>query len=256
MGSLSRGCDDVAVPVSPTPTRRRTAVAVLASAVALTVSGCGSNDSASPLPSFGPTVRPPATTGAPGAVLDSITLRMDLLDVPQLPNGYAALNDPPPGSATGAGAKTDPAQCAKVLAPISDQVPGSVSQAIAQFSGPDFDSIDIDAAAYANGGAAQAFSKVQSLLRECTDYSGRDTDGESVKFRVGGLDQPNAGDASTSFRVNTTSQGLTLYSVVSVTLVGNTVVQLSLSSAKEPDPQQLSTLTTTQVRKLSGAAGP
>ncbi len=229
---------------------------VLASAVAVTVSACGSSDSGAPLQTFGPTVAPPQTSGAAAPVVDSITLRSNLLDVPQLPSGYSALNDPPPGSTGGAGAKTDPPQCAKVLSPVSAQAPGSFSQTVAQFGGPDFDTLDIDAASYANGGAAQAFSTVQSLLRECTRYSGKDVDGESVDFQVGAVDQPSAGDASTAFRVHTTSQGLTLYSVVSVTLVGSVVVQLAMSGAAEPDPQELSALTAAQARKLKGEAGP
>ncbi|MFC9999178.1 hypothetical protein [Nocardia sp. NPDC127526] len=230
------------------------AAAVLVSAVAVTVSACGSEESAAPLPSFGPVVRPPHATAAP--ITDSVVLRNDLLDVGQLPNGYAALNDPPPGASGGAGARTDPPQCAKVLAPVSEQVPGAAADAVAQFSGPDFASVDIDAASYANGGAAQAFSAMQTLLRECTTYSGKDADDTAVEFRVGGLDQPGEGDASTAFRVNTTSSGLTLYSAVSLAMVGSTIVQIAMSGAAEPDPQQLSALTAAQVRKLRGVAGP
>ncbi|WP_084524219.1 hypothetical protein [Nocardia inohanensis] len=234
-------------------TRRLLALISLTGAVAAAVTGCGTEDSGAPLPSFGPSVTPP--TGS-GAALDQVTLRNDLLDAGQLPSGYTAFPDPAPGNSSGAGSTTDPAQCAKVLAPVSDQAPGAAATAVAQFGGPNFASIDIDAASYANGGAAQAFSAVQSLLRECAKYSGTDADNTKVEFRLGGLEQPNAGDASTAFRVHTTSEGVTLYSAVSLTLVGATVVQINMSAAVEPDSQQLSALTAAQVRKLSGIAGP
>lgn len=234
---------------------RLTSSALLAAGLALTVTACGSKDSAAPLPTLGPTVQP-GTSGAGAAPLDQYTLRGDLLEVGQLPAGFSALNDPPPGSTSGAGSKTDPAQCSSVLAGIADQAPGSAARAAAQFAGSNFASLDIDAASYANGGAAQAFSAVQKLLQGCTKYTGKDADNSSVEFRVGGLSQPNAGDASTSFQMRTTSQGLTLYTDVSIVLVGSTVVQIALSDAKEPDPQQLSAMTATQVRRLQGAVGP
>lgn len=232
-----------------------TRLTMLAGALALTVTACGNKDSAPPLPSLGSTVQPSQAPGGATA-LDQCTLRSDLLDVSQMPAGFTALDDPPPGSSGGAGAKTDPAPCAKILATIATQAPGSAAQAAAQFAGQNFASVDIDAASYANGGAVQAFSTVQSLLQGCTKYSGRDADNTKVEFRLGGLNQPQAGDGSTAFQVRTTSDGLTLYTDVSIVLVGSTVVQIALSDSKEPDPQQLSAMTAAQVRKLRGAAGP
>lgn len=229
--------------------------AALAAVLAgVAVSGCGSDDSTDSLPPLGSAVPPPsgsATTPPP----DSQTLRSDLLAAAQLPAGYTALPDPEPDPAAAAEG-TDPKQCAKVLSPIADQSTGAVSRAVAQFEGTSFTSIDIDAAGFANGGAAQAFSAAQSLLRECTHYSSTSSDKTTVEFRVGGLEQPKNGDASTAYRVTTTSEGVTLYSAVSVTLVGPTVVQVALTGAKEPDPQQLSALTAAQVQKLRGVAGP
>lgn len=235
--------------------RARITLAALASAVAVTVSACGSEDSAPALPPLGPAVQPPkAAANAP--VPDTYALRGELLEAAQLPDGYAALTDPAPGSISGAGSTTTPAQCAKVLAPIAEQAPNAATRAAATFGGLDFASIDIDAAAYTGEGAAQAFTAVQALLRECGTYSGKDADDTRVEFRVGGLEQPGAGDASIAYRVNTASQGLTLYSAVSITLVGATVVQIAMSAAKEVDAQQLSALTAAQVRKLRGEAGP
>lgn len=236
-------------------TGRTVTAAFVATLAGIAVSGCGSDDSTGPnLPPLGSAVQPPSVPqNAP--VPDSATLRSDLLAAFQLPTGYVALADPEPG-ATGSGGNTDPVQCAKVLAPIADQATGAASRATAQYSGPDFSSIDIDAAAYTNGAAAQAFTTAQSLVRECTRYSSIDADNTAVDFRVGGLDQPSAGDASTAFRVDTTSEGFTLYSAVSVTVVGSTVVQVALTSTAEPDAQQLNALTVAQVQKLRGIAGP
>ncbi|MVU82122.1 hypothetical protein GPX89_33400 [Nocardia sp. ET3-3] len=229
--------------------------ALLIGALALTVTACGNKDSAPPMPSLGPAVKP-STPAGNAPVPDQYTLRSDLIDATALPTGFTAMDDPPPGSSGGAGAKTDPAPCANILASIATQAPGAAAQAAAQFAGNNFASIDIDAASYANGGAAQAFSTVQSLLPGCTKYSGKDADNTKVEFRLGGLNQPQAGDGSTAFQVRTTSDGLTLYTDVSIVLVGNTVVQIALSDSKEPDPQQLSAMTAAQVRKLQGAAGP
>ncbi|AYF75616.1 hypothetical protein D7D52_19125 [Nocardia yunnanensis] len=233
-----------------------TRFALLAGAVALTVGACGNHkDSAPALPGLGPTVQPARTPGG-AAVPDQYTLRSNLLDASQLPAGFTPLDDPPPGNTGGAGGKTDPPQCANVLAAIAAQAPGAAAQAAAQFAGQNFASVDVDAASYANGGAAQAFSAAQQLVRGCTRYSGKDADNTKVDFQVGGLTQPQAGDGSASFQVRTTSDGLTLYTDVSITLVGSTVVQIAYSDSKEPDPQQLSAMTAAQVRKLRGAAGP
>ncbi|MBL1077823.1 sensor domain-containing protein [Nocardia sp. 2] len=230
----------------------RTALATLAAVLAVAVSACGSGDSTDPLPSLLPTVQPPTASNAPA--LDDVTLRNSLLDETVL-TGYTALNDPPPGTVTGAGTATDPSQCAKVLSPVAEQAPGARAQAIAQFSGTDFASIDIDAASYANGGSAQAFSLVQSLLQGCAAYSGKDADNITVEFRLGGLEIPKAGDASTAFRVHTSSQGFTLYTAVSLTVVGSTVVQIAMSGASEPDPQKLGDITAEQVKQLRAATG-
>ncbi|MFB7724249.1 hypothetical protein [Nocardia sp. NPDC056100] len=234
--------------------RGRTAMVALLGVSAVALSACGSHDSAPALPTLGPVVQPTVPSNAP--VPDVTGLRNGLLDATQLPSGYTSLGDPPTGSSTGAGAGTNPVQCAKVLAPIAEQATNAATRAAAQYGGPDFESIDIDAAAYANGGAAQAFSSVQALLRACSSYSSTDPDGTKVEYQVGGLDQPTSGDASFAFRVHTTSQGLTLYSAVTVSLVGATVVQFSMSGAKEPDPQQLTALTTAQVNKLRGQPAP
>ncbi|MGX1807796.1 hypothetical protein ACWIGI_18920 [Nocardia sp. NPDC055321] len=237
--------------------RARTTVAALTGVLALTLAACGEDDAAPAVPPLGPAVTPP-TAAAGGPVPDSPALRAAILDAKALPNGYAALPDPAVGSSSGSGSNTDPARCAKVLAPVAEQAPDAASRATATFGGLDFASIDIDAAAYAGDGAGRAFTAVQTLLRECASFSGTDAADPSatIEFRVGGLDQPTAGDAATAYRVVTTSQGFTLHSAVSLALVGPTVVQIAMSGATEPDPQQLTALTVAQVRKLRGEAGP
>ncbi|MFE6864360.1 hypothetical protein [Nocardia sp. NPDC057668] len=235
----------------------RTAFVALTGVLALTLAACGKDDTAPALPPLGPAVAPP-TVRAEGPVPDSPALRAAILDAQALPDGYAALPDPAAGSTAGSGSSTDPAQCAKVLAPVAQQAPDAAARATATFGGLDFASIDIDAAAYAGDGAARAFTAVQTLLRDCGSYSGTDAADPSatIEFRVGSLEQPAAGDAATAYRVVTTSQGFTLYSAVSLALVGSTVVQIAMSGAKEPDAQQLSALTVAQVRKLRGESGP
>ncbi|MFI6869610.1 hypothetical protein [Nocardia sp. NPDC050406] len=233
---------------------RTVTAALVATLAGMAVSACGSEDSGPNLSPLGPEVTPPSTTGA-AAVPDSPTLRSDLLAASQLPAGYTALPDPEPGDG-GAAEGVDPKQCAKVLAPIAEQSPNAVSRAVAQFEGTNFTSIDIDAAGYANGAAAQAFSAAQSVLRECTRYTSTASDQTTVEFRLGGLQQPTIGDASTAFTVDTASEGVTLHTAVSLTLVGSTVVQVALTAPEEPDPQQLSAVTAAQVRKLQGIAGP
>ncbi|MQY25536.1 hypothetical protein [Nocardia aurantia] len=240
MGRLSRGPLVAAVAVP----------AVLAA-------GCGSAHHGDALPGLGTavTVAPPA---APG-LTDSVALRAKLLTTADLPPGYTQLEDGPPakdGPAQPDHSRTEPAACARVLAPVADQLPGASARGAVHYATPDFDSIDIDVASYPNGGAAQAFSVVQSLLRDCGSYDGTDADGTAVHYRLGGLAQPATGDASASFQVRTTSGGMTLYSVATVAVVGSSVVQLADTSPKAIDPAVLHDLVGKQASRLQGLTGP
>lgn len=218
--------------------------------------GCGGAKHGDTLPALGSaaTVAPPA---APG-LTDSAALQSRLLTAGDLPAGFTRLDDGTPGNGPVPEdhSRTEPAACARVLAPVGDQVPGASARGAVHYATPEFDSIDIDVASYPNGGAAQAFSVVQSLLRDCGRYDGTDADGTAVHYLLGGLDQPAAGDAAASFQVRTTSQGMTLYSVATVAVVGSSVVQIADTAPKPIEPAVLHDLTTKQVNRLQGVAGP
>ncbi len=59
-------------------------------------------------------------------------------------------------------ADDQPHRCANVLDTVARQARGAVADAESNFSGPDFTSIDIDAASYPGSGAAEAFSTIQA----------------------------------------------------------------------------------------------
>ncbi|WP_051046392.1 sensor domain-containing protein [Nocardia asiatica] len=223
------------------------------------VVGCGSEEQAAAgqpeLPALGPVVAAAPVTAAPET--DPARLRDRLLGDADLPSGFNAL--PPPadigGGAPGA-SPTNPAECGKVLAPLGVQRPGALSQASTQFAGPDFSSIDIDVAAYPPDAVAGAFSDAQEILRRCAHYSSADDSDITVDYRIGGLVQPPAGDASAPFQVRTTSDGLTLGSSVAIVQVGSTLLQVAVTAPESVDPGVLSALTAAQVRRLRGVAGP
>ncbi|WP_174188227.1 sensor domain-containing protein [Nocardia barduliensis] len=235
--------------------RARGLLAALAPLVV--VIGCGSQEQTAAgqpeLPALGPVVAAaPVTTGPE---TDPARLRDRLLGDADLPPGFTALPPPADTGATSA-SPTNPAECGKVLAPLGVQRPGALAQASTQFAGPNFSSIDIDAAGYPADAVGLAFSDVQEILRRCAHYSSADDSGITVDYRIGGLDQPPAGDASASFQVRTTSDGLTLGSSVAIVQVGSTLVQVAVTAPESVDPGVLSALTAAQVRRLRGVAGP
>lgn len=118
------------------------------------------------------------------AITDSATLQAAMLTVGDLPGGYAPLPDPvrdlgldpAPEYDAPDRSSTDPKECADVLAPVSQQAPGATASAEVRYSGPNFSSIDEDAASYADSGASTAFEAVQSAFAQCSTYSGTDAD--------------------------------------------------------------------------------
>ncbi|WP_227982974.1 hypothetical protein [Nocardia spumae] len=231
-----------------------TRAAVVLAGVVAGVSACGNHDQS--LPALPSTVAAPPIT-AP-AVTDSEVLRALLLGPADMPAGFTQLDDAAPGNGPTPQdrSRTEPAECAKVLAPVADLYAGPTARSAAHYSSPNFASIDIDIASYADGGAAQAFSAVQKLAHACGSYSGTDADGTSVSYRLGGLSQPAAGDASTSFQVRTTSEGMSLYSAATVAVVGSTIVQIAETSPAQVEPNALRDLTDKQIRRMTGATGP
>ncbi|MBO0856103.1 MAG: sensor domain-containing protein [Nocardia sp.] len=236
---------------------RTAAFALAAVGACAALSGCGDSHHNS-LPALGSTVPAPPIT-AP-AITDPEALHAQLLGPADVPPSFTALDDPAPGKGNSSSAPdrshTDPAQCAKVLSPMADLAPGPAAQAAVHYSSPNFASIDIDAASYADGAAARAFAAVQQLARECRDYSGTDADGTAMTYQLGGLSQPTVGNASTSFQVRTTSSGMSLYSAATVAIVGSSVVQIAETSPAAIDPAALRDLTDKQIRRLQGLNGP
>ncbi|WP_168436163.1 sensor domain-containing protein [Nocardia vermiculata] len=233
---------------------RVTRAAAVLAGLALGVSACGGNDDSLPAPTTDVSV-PPITAGA---VVDSDVLRGQLLGPRDVPLGFTQLEDASPGNGPTPQdrSRTDPAECAKVLAPVGDLYGTPAGRGAVHYSSPSFAGIDIDIASYTDGGAAHAFAAAQDLLRDCRHYSGTDADGTAIEYELGGLDQPPAGAASTSFQVRTTSAGMSLYSAATIAVVGSSVVQIAETSPAQVSPDALRDLTAKQIRRLEGVAGP
>ncbi|QSE78656.1 sensor domain-containing protein [Rhodococcus koreensis] len=246
---------------------RRGPVAAYCSLLAvLALSACSSNASgdagdATALEPLGPVVTA-AQDAAGTSFADQAALKAALLDVGDLPVGFTPVPDPeddlglPPASESADSDKssTDPADCGAVLSPVADQRAGAAASASGWFTGPGFATIDQDAASYATGAdASQAFAAVQERLPGCTQYSGTDADGVQVQYRIGGREQQPAGDASTAFRLVTTSEGVSLVSDVVVVVVGSTVTQLVATGQDPIDAGVMNDLTSTAVAKLAPA---
>ncbi|MGU3434123.1 hypothetical protein ACNHUS_14015 [Actinomycetes bacterium M1A6_2h] len=237
--------------------------AVTCAVVAAVISGCGSQDAPTPevgsgLPALGAPVTAPSPTSAP--ITDSGVLTAAMITVGDLPTGYVSLELPPADLAdptTGAEqpdeSSTDPAECAAVLAPVSSQSVGATATAAVAYSGPDFASIDEDAASYSGGGSAATFAAMQNTLRRCGTFSGTDADGVRVDYRVGALDAPRVGDASSGARVEITSDGLTLTSDLVIVVVGSTVVQLTATAQEPMESDVLDAVAAAAVGRLGGA---
>ncbi|MFC9895560.1 hypothetical protein ACFVMC_17900 [Nocardia sp. NPDC127579] len=225
--------------------------------VGLALTGCGSDtsgDTSAP-PGFGPLVAAVPATGEP--IGDSEVLLARLLDQTDLPAGFTPsgvshtpelpLGDPPP---------TDPAGCERVMTPLGEQRPEARAWNFTGYEGPNFSSIDVDAASFAADQLGPAFTAVQQTLRACTGYRGTDADDTGIEFRLGALEQPPAGDAATSYQLRTVSDGITLVTLVSVVQVGTTLTQVAVTGLDAVEPGVLTAVTGAQVRRLRGVSGP
>ncbi|BCK57019.1 sensor domain-containing protein [Nocardia wallacei] len=228
-----------------------TRAGALLAGAALCAAGCASQHEDSASNQFS-TVQPPPVTAPP--ITDPAQLQTRLLTVADLPPEYTRLDDGAPGNGATPQdtSRTDPPECAKVLAAVGEQYAGASARGAAGYATPDFASIDIDAASYPGNGAAQAFSAMQDLLRRCATYSGTDADGVAVDYRVSGLAQPRTGDASVAFQVQTTSEGLTLHSAAALVLVGSSVVQIAETAPQPIDAAAFADLTAKQAQRLRG----
>ncbi|GAB2672701.1 hypothetical protein [Nocardia goodfellowii] len=230
---------------------------LLLAGVGLALTGCSADtpENKPVLPAFGPIVAAAPAGGEP--ITDSDVLLARLLDPADLPSGFTPsgasrsadlpLGDPPP---------TKPAGCEQVMTPIGEQRPEARAWNFIGYNGPNFSSIDIDAASYPSDQLGPAFAAVQQTLRGCTVYSGADADETAIEFQLGALEQPAAGDAAASYQLRTVSDGITLMTLVSVVQVGNTLAQIAVTAPDAVDPGVLTAVTAAQVRRLRGVAGP
>ncbi|MEV0360610.1 hypothetical protein AB0H71_31595 [Nocardia sp. NPDC050697] len=227
----------------------------------LVLAGCGDDEpapaSAGGLPSFGAPVTAAPVTGTGPAGPAELLNR--LLSSTDLPGSFTPLPPRDPGTGATADA-TDPAACVAVLTPIAAQAPGARADAAVQYAGPDFSSIDIDAAAYPADGVASALAAVQRTLRDCVTFADatppESADDPRITYEVAPFDQPAAGDSSTAYQVLVRADELTLHSAVALVQVGDTLTQIAVTAPESVQPEVLSALTAQQVRRLRGIAGP
>ncbi len=243
--------------------KRRRVVGILSAALMSAAAGCGLPDDAPeavPLSDVGPMVpAPDPLQGSP--ITDTAALTGAMLVSNELPDGYVLIPDPvrdlglDPAPEYDAPDKsgTDPQSCAEVLAAIAKQSAGAAADAEVRFSGPNFSSIDEDAASYTENGAADAFAAVQETFADCATYSGTDADGIVVDYRLGGREQNIIGDASTSVRLETKSEGFTLVSEAVVAIVDRTVFQLAVTSQHGVTQEVLTSLAVKAADKIRGA---
>ncbi|MFC9518492.1 hypothetical protein ACFTSD_22395 [Nocardiaceae bacterium NPDC056970] len=247
---------------------RLTRAAVAATAIALAggLVACGTSDPESGSPpvsssapsDLGPAVTAPAPPAA-GPIIDPAALRAALLTAPDLPVGFVALPGAPGTDAAAdddgtAPSTTNPTRCANVLDTIARQARGSVADAESNFSGPGFTSIDVDAASFPGTAAAEAFSTVQTTMRQCVAYTGTDGEGVVVDYRIQPLAMPTVGDASTAIRLVTTSDGFSLVSDAVVAVVDSTVVQVIATGPEPIDAGVLEGLARSSTERIHAAA--
>ncbi|WP_415976796.1 hypothetical protein [Rhodococcus sp. 077-4] len=240
-----------------TPAGAQTRAVFALALVGVTAAGCSADEPAqTPVPVPSAVAAPDPLRGAP--ISDSGVLAAAMLGLGDLPGGFSSIPDPvqdlglDPAPEYDAPDKssTDPAECASVLAPISEQRDGAVASAVARFSGPNFSSIDEDAASYSGTGTAEAFAAIQQAWARCTTFSGTDADGVKVDYAVAGREQSPIGDASTSVRVTTGSAGFTLVSDVVVAVVDSTVAQIVVSDQSGLEPETVTAVAEKAVERI------
>ncbi|WP_072806420.1 hypothetical protein [Rhodococcoides yunnanense] len=243
---------------------RRAGPAIVLTATSALCLACGAN---TPVESTADATAPLSTVTAPDPLLgapitDSAVLHSAMISLEQLPDGYAVIPDPvrdlgldpAPDYDNQDRSGTDPQRCADVAAPIAQQSAGAVASADVRYSGPDFSSIDEDAASYTGRGASDAFAAVQATFAACGTYSGTDADGVAVDYTLESNNPAGTvGDASTSVRLRIESGGFTLVSDVVVAVVDSTVVQVVATDQDGVDEDTLTALANTAVGNIRGA---
>lgn len=150
---------------------------------------------------------------------------------------------------------TQPAACGSVLAPVAVQVAGASGSAEASFTGGDFLTVDETIAGYASDAVPAAFDAIQATLLGCEQFSGTDADGVVVDYRVSGgpqlPDLAESAEAVLTFRLSTTSEGITMVTDVVVAAVGNSILQLSAGGIDPIGDDIFSALTATAVERAA-----
>lgn len=222
--------------------------------------GCSTDEPAeTAAPAVTTVAAPDPLRGPP--ITDPAALTAAMLGLADLPDGFSSIPDPvrdlgldpAPEYDSPDRSSTDPAECAAVLAPVSQQQAGAASSAVVRFSGPNFSSIDEDAASYPVPGAAEAFANIQRAWAACSTFTGTDADGIGVDYSVAGRDQATVGDASASIRLTTTSEGFTLVSDVVVAVVDSTVVQIVVSDQSGLEPETVTAVAGSAADRIRSA---
>ncbi|SNT22042.1 hypothetical protein [Rhodococcoides kyotonense] len=244
---------------------RRVRLGAVVGACAVICAACGNSadepatTSAAPIPAA---VAAPDPLAGP-AITDSTVLQSAMIPLESLPPGYTVIPDPvrdlgldpAPGYDDPDRSGTDPQRCADVLAPISQQFADAAASAEVRYSGPDFSSIDEDAASYTGRGAADAFAAVQAAFADCGSFTGTDADGIDISYTLEGRDgDVTAGDASVTARLKIESGGFTLVSDVVVAVVDSTVVQVVATDQDGVDDATLSALAQAAVDGIRGVS--
>lgn len=150
---------------------------------------------------------------------------------------------------------TDPATCAAVLAPVATQVAGASGSAEASFTGGDFQTVDQTIAGYAPDAIPAAFDTIQATLLDCPQFTGTDADGVAVDYRVSAgpqlADLPEAADAVLTFRLSTSSEGITLTTDAVVAAVGTSILQIGAGGLEPIGDDVLSAITAIAVERAA-----
>ncbi|MGX1776748.1 hypothetical protein ACWIGW_31865 [Nocardia brasiliensis] len=234
---------------------------LLVAATAAVIAACGPPNPGMPelpeLPPLGAVTAAAPVVGEP--IADSDRLRNQLLTLADMPPNFTvqpsvSLEAPSNPSTS----PVDPAECTMVGDPLVVQRPGALAQAAVHYMGRSYTDIYIDAASYPNEAVAVAFSEVQAILRRCTHYVGHHVGARGTEiaddYRVGGLAQPPAGDASTAFQaVKSNSNGGQARYSAAIVQVGSTLMQLWVDRRLVREREGLlSDLIAAQVRRLQG----
>ena len=208
--------------------------AALVAAMTLVVSGCGGGDDAAEASTIG-TTAPPATASSSFKAEDAVIALSDL------PTGWAV--DPEEDD-------DDDGFCGR-----DEDIPSLVgfeaaSKAEAQFAeGGNIPVLFSFVAAYAPGGAAISFAKLEEIVADCTSF-----ESDGTTFKVASVSFPEQGDESVPLLVSGEVKGFTVsfYFVFVRVAAGITIVGYG---GLAPDVAEVEKFVRLAVKKLEQAQG-